>query len=928
MKHFRFLFDKGITVVQDKAILGDGWSTVLDNVDLRSGMPKPVNGPVFVKSVTTGLNRIFNYRGKFHTSALYRDYVAEFVDGIERIYYTEYGSNARKIISGTDVILGTIAPKAAPTVTTTKQLVPGTVTLTQSTGGSLPSGVRSYRVAAETSDGIMSPSGKVTINIAVDNSQVFISWSTVLGAVWYHIFGGVEDDEREIKKVPATSATWTDTGAYPPSGDYASSYITTNPYTYIYTFVRDVNSVQDESGPSDPSYPITTTYGRRVAFDILNDGYFGQDEVVSVTGGISYTPSGYDPIGISGYVFNSALQQVKFTTRQPHGLNTFDKAYFANLYDYVWNGTTQTVIADSTDTSVFYVKNMPAPNPSSSPTTLTGSYFGWGSVSYGTIYEILVVGPSGTPWGDYGATGITGSFFKSLTSALLPLGSSVSQVAAFYPAKTTIDIGVTGPTNGDCIYAVYNGSGTTYRASGVTGTSLEIGLLSATGGTVSEVRYIPNNNYFKYRNVYRTGDAGGYFLVKQVDICEPYVDDGLSVTNLGGPPDSYYTQNGVTVIYDVPPSGMSGMETHYGMLFAIDGYKVRWTPIGRQDAWPSDFCYQFPFKPIALASFAQSLIVLCEDSLYRIDGNVPTGMSISKTLAEDGCIAPHTVQKTHAGLVYVSKRGVMLFDGNSSRCITDRRINSRFLLGPSALETNIDYWWHPTLWGYNYANLCMNDGISTKVVNAYPLENTFPISGIQNNLRSFFSLGKYYLFWSTSGNYEANTCLCIDLQVEDFPITTLGMKVVDACVNETEQVFVLTPNFVTPPPALSWNCPSTVSAYRNIDKHVYITVTGENNPSLTWSVSSLTFDGTSGEGSAVISIESMPDYISDVGNLYNTSHILSVTGGTGYPVYSLDLYTLVDNSTDMSTFTLDVEVTDGYSTLQQDVVYSVTEMPS
>lgn len=800
MKSFRFLFDKGINVVQDKAILGDGWTTVSDNVDLRSGMPRALKGPVEIETVATGFNRLFEYRGKFHLSALYRDYVAEFVDGIERIYYTEYGESPRKIISGTDAALGTLYPQAAPTVATTKQLVPGTLTLTQSLGGSLAKGLRSYRVAAETPDGIQSPSGKVVVNIAADNSQVALSWTSVFGAVSYHIFGGVEDDEREIKEVPSTYVTWTDTGAYPPSGDFASSYITTNPYTYIYTFVRDVKSVQDESGPSTASYPITTTYGRRVSFDILNDGYFGQAEAVAITGGISYTPSGLSPIGISGYEYNSSLLQVKFTTLSPHGFSTFDKVYFTNLYDSNWTGQTLPVIADLTDTSVFYVKNMPMPDPTTTATVVTGGPF-----SVGSIYTVTNVGTT-TDWAALGATGVTGTVFKAATTG--GTGDGVAtQSAACYPARTVIDIGATGPTATDCMYVKYNGSGSTYKAQSVTGTTVSVDLLSASGGTVSEVRYIPNNNYYKYRNLYRTGDAGGYFLVKQLDIWEPYYDDGISVTNLGNPPDSFYQQNGVEVFFEPPPKGMQSLVSHYGMLFAIEGYNVRWTPIGKQDAWPENFNQTFPYKPIALASFAQGLIVLCEDALYRLDGNDPTRLSLSKTRAENGCVAPHTVQKTHAGLLYLSKRGVMLFDGMDARCITDQRITPRFLFGPSSLSTDIDYWWHPTLWGYNYANLCTQDGISTEVVNAYPLENTVPISGIQNDLRSFYHLGKYYLYWTASSNYEANTCIVIDLQVEGFPITTMGMKIVDACVNELEQVFVLTPDYQVVPPyvPITWS---------------------------------------------------------------------------------------------------------------------------
>lgn len=798
MKTFRFAFHNGINVVQDKAILGDGWATVLDNVDLRSGMPRPFKAPVYVTSASNNTTKIFEYRGKFYTSTEYRDYVPDFIDGIERIYFTEYGGTPQQYIEGTLVDLGTITPTSPPVAAETNQIIPGTVTLTATTtGGALPSGRRSYRIAAETRDGIMPPTGKYVVDIpdGTSSNQVLVEWSPVEDAINYHIFTGTEDEEQEVYKVPSTFTSWTDTGAYAASGASASGYEQRNPFTYMYTFEREINGVWDESGPSSPSNTITASTGRRVTFDILNDGFFGQSGVTSITSGITLTPSGSSPATITAWEYDDLMVQVKFTTGSAHGFTTGAPVYFTGTGDTNWDGKTIDVIADNTTNTIFYVRDMPEPDGSATgscylaSTEVTLAASPATMIANGDVIYATYVGSSDT----YCATGATG------TSFTIPLLTSAATGAAYCVTGSAYTISTVGDTDWTAIGAATGTTGTTFTATaGGTGT-----------GTcylaITELKYVPGNGNIRYRNLYRTGDAGGYALVKKVDIWDSYYDDAIPVTSLGGEPDSYYQENGVDVIYSKPPKGLVGLTSHYGMMFAIDGHKVRWTPVGRPNAWPDtdSFCYVFPHKPVALASFAQSLVVLCEDGLWRLDGNRATSLSISKTLAENGCIAPHSVQKTHAGLLYLSKRGVELFDGTYGKCITAERIPSNFFLGASALATDINFWWYPTLLSYNYCDLASEDGIAAIKMNAYPLNNTVPISEIHYAIRSFYWQGKYFLFWSNSSNYEAHTCICIDLQMDGFPVTTLGMKAVDVYVNDLGRPFALFDYINTVTPSLT-----------------------------------------------------------------------------------------------------------------------------
>jgi len=312
------------------------------------------------------------------------------------------------------------------------------------------------------------------------------------------------------------------------------------------------------------------------------------------------------------------------------------------------------------------------------------------------------------------------------------------------------------------------------------------------------IRWTPSNGYYKTWNIYRTGPGGFFQLVEKVDIYNNTYNDTTSAGYLGLEPTSYYTDTGIfgslNVDFNVPPVDLTGLTSHYGMLFGISGNSVRWTPIGQPDAWPVNFQVQFPFRPLALSSFAQGLIVLCEDAVYRIDGNQPASLSQSKTLVEDGCIAPYSVQATSSGLVYLSKRGVMLFDGIKAVCITDVKIPARNIYGPSKLLNPVNFWWIPTKLGYFYSNFASPDTILQTDKTGNRLWNTRPFETPIYEISSFYRYGKYHMYFTGTDFYEGQTCLVIDLQVQGYPITTLGMKALNVFVDEFEDAYALFEN--------------------------------------------------------------------------------------------------------------------------------------
>lgn len=257
---------------------------------------------------------------------------------------------------------------------------------------------------------------------------------------------------------------------------------------------------------------------------------------------------------------------------------------------------------------------------------------------------------------------------------------------------------------------------------------------------------------WKWR-IYRTGDVGGWNLVKECDFETLEFVDFMTSEFLGFAPESIYVENDIDVVFDTPPTDLTGITLHYNMLFGISGNSVRWTPIGEPDAWPAVFRINFQQRPVALVSYAGFLVVLCLDRPYIINGFQPTSLTRMGTLVEEGCIAPYSVQVINNRLHYLSRRGVMAFDGQNAVCITDNRISPLHFLAPSKMASAINSWILPSETTFNYASLV---GREQGWIGAGSPSGNSPASNANNNsiegpifnIKSFVAGGKYILYWS------------------------------------------------------------------------------------------------------------------------------------------------------------------------------------
>jgi len=308
----------------------------------------------------------------------------------------------------------------------------------------------------------------------------------------------------------------------------------------------------------------------------------------------------------------------------------------------------------------------------------------------------------------------------------------------------------------------------------------------------------------KHRNLYRIGDVSIPALVAKIPIKKaddtPVLQflDATPMDALGDGPDSEYDDSdGMHVVFAPAPVGLKAPTPHLGMLFGIYGSTVRCTPANRPDAWPSGYVWPMPYPPLALVSFAGALIILGPDALYRLDGSTPGSMSLTRMPIEDGCIAPFSVQATPAGLLYLSARGIMRYQGGMQvEPLTEGRLDPRALIAPSTAKVDWNFWWLPTKYGQPFAAQTRDYPTADETNTAPALADTRVIDGPIEEIRSFCFENRYYLYY-VGPDHGANTMFCVDLGEPGMPTTTLGLRPLDVHVTSMEQCYMLLPDYKT-----------------------------------------------------------------------------------------------------------------------------------
>lgn len=824
MKTLRSDMSQGVNAVTDRRLIPDGFAVIADNVDVRSGSARPFRIPEYQQAAPPNTVRAFQYRSKWYYSSLYRRYAAELVGEQERIYFAEEGlghSVPQKIVNGVQAPLGTMVPLAAPSVKPSNSIVPMNVqAVFSTTSGNLTTGTYSYRVSAIIDGNIMPASGAVYVVVTgIVPGQVTLTWLPVENATGYVIYGRSAGSEQTLITL-GVATSWIDVGGFSPNGAFASNYDNENPVTYVYTYVRKVGPMEDESGPSPVSITSNPVNGRMVTRLMSSDGFYtNADSYVNSTstassifknlGGFivksNNTILTLDSVPSPAWVNGQEIVLIGNTGSRLPANDQFELSVPTAIPTpsapipgtetgttglpagtYIWKITAirgQTTgllggvepaetIASSSSISktILSPKNIPL-----SWTTLSGTdgYRIYRSADAGTTWDrvITITGQSNSyvDTGSNEATGVTppvtdatGTRVIVLTNINLNSYNPTDTPYKVYLAQTTITTSINTIVDGDAVLisgASQTALNGTHKATIIDNTSFTIPVFTGLNGTISSILDVPNNNFITSWRLYRLGGTGSDFLfVAEIPIEVSEYADVIPVYALGYTlPTSYTDNQGAVVIFAPPPSDAIAPTLYNGMLFMIHGNSVIWGPTGIPDAFPVAYSKSFEHRPLALWNFAGGLIILCENGLYRADGFDSSTIEFQITRANDGCIAPYSVQTVGNYLVYLAKRGIMRFDGQSSECVTEDVIPYKLIISPSDYtepHMGQDFYWRTTDHTASYGALlaASRSPIPSIDTIAYTVSQDVPLDGPIYNVAAFAWQNKYFLYFKDDLN--------------------------------------------------------------------------------------------------------------------------------------------------------------------------------
>jgi hypothetical protein len=171
------------------------------------------------------------------------------------------------------------------------------------------------------------------------------------------------------------------------------------------------------------------------------------------------------------------------------------------------------------------------------------------------------------------------------------------------------------------------------------------------------------------RRLYRIGGSSTAFtLVEQIDnIVTTYVDDNK---------DDELEGSLMSAEQNYPPvANLKYMMESYAMLFAADGDKLRFTPIGEPDYWPQTYFLDFPRPIMGLAKTPIGILVFSEFETWLVTGTGPLSLAQQLLTGSQGCINGDTVVNIEGASLWVSTDGVCMSNGGEVAVITRDKLD-------------------------------------------------------------------------------------------------------------------------------------------------------------------------------------------------------------------------------------------------------------
>lgn len=191
----------------------------------------------------------------------------------------------------------------------------------------------------------------------------------------------------------------------------------------------------------------------------------------------------------------------------------------------------------------------------------------------------------------------------------------------------------------------------------------------ASGGTISFTN-IPTTTEADKIRLYRVGGVlSSFALVAQLDAGTTSFVDTIPDTDIDG-------RILTSELYLPAPVGLTYLEESSGMVFGAVGSTVRFTPIGKPDAWPEAYSIPFGTTVVGLAEVTNGVLVFTKTKTYILVGTGPDTLTKQLIDPNQGCLSATSIQKVAGAAIWVSSNGICTSSGGPAQVITRNKLGN------------------------------------------------------------------------------------------------------------------------------------------------------------------------------------------------------------------------------------------------------------
>lgn len=119
-----------------------------------------------------------------------------------------------------------------------------------------------------------------------------------------------------------------------------------------------------------------------------------------------------------------------------------------------------------------------------------------------------------------------------------------------------------------------------------------------------------------------------------------------------------------------PPANLDHLVENYGVMWGSVGDRVYFSKEGQPEFWnPLDFVV-LNEDCTGIGSFKDVIVAFTEKDAYLITGSNRDNIALEKLPYNEGCSVHHSITNVSELLVWTSKNGVCIFDGNGIQVVT------------------------------------------------------------------------------------------------------------------------------------------------------------------------------------------------------------------------------------------------------------------